>query len=279
MADRRKNLGCVVSDKNLVIYAVNELDSRFATLVEIIRHREPHPTFETAQNMLLLKESSMNDQSGVSTTFESSSSSATILVETNSSDNKVETKISSRLSRWKLKTLSIGGRLTLLKSVLSAIPLYHMSLFNVHTGTLHSLESIRQDFFNGIDRSERKMVIHGAKGGLDTRLSSNINSIWLDIVRDISSLDRKRIDLLSFVRKKVGNGENSLFWIDTWSGEVALKTFFPRLYALELCKYISVADKLRHATLDFSFRRHPRGGAEEEQFCGLSSCLIDVIIP
>ncbi|GKE01549.1 hybrid signal transduction histidine kinase M [Tanacetum coccineum] len=88
MTDRLKNLGCVVSDKNLVIYAVSGLDSRFAKLVEIIRHREPLPTFETARNMLLLKESSMNDKSGASTTFESSSSSPTILVATNSSDNK-----------------------------------------------------------------------------------------------------------------------------------------------------------------------------------------------
>ncbi|GKE31004.1 hypothetical protein Tco_1450326 [Tanacetum coccineum] len=69
MADRLKNLGCVVSEKNLVIYAVNRLDTRFATLVEIIRHREPLPTFETVHNMLLLKEPSINDQSGASTTF------------------------------------------------------------------------------------------------------------------------------------------------------------------------------------------------------------------
>ncbi|GJR58259.1 hybrid signal transduction histidine kinase M [Tanacetum coccineum] len=88
MADRLKNLGCIVSEKNLVIYVVNGLNSCFATLVEIIRHREPLPTFETAWNMLLLKESSMNDQAGASTTFESSSSSLTILVATNSSDNK-----------------------------------------------------------------------------------------------------------------------------------------------------------------------------------------------
>ncbi|GJU81942.1 hybrid signal transduction histidine kinase M [Tanacetum coccineum] len=88
MADRLKNLGYVVSNKNLVIYAVNGLDSHFATLVEIIQHREPLPTFETARNMLLLKESSMNDQSGASTTFESSSSSPTILAATNSSNNK-----------------------------------------------------------------------------------------------------------------------------------------------------------------------------------------------
>nr|GEW57310.1 hypothetical protein [Tanacetum cinerariifolium] len=38
--------------------------------------------------MLLLKESSMNDQSGASTTFENSSSSPTILMASKSSDNK-----------------------------------------------------------------------------------------------------------------------------------------------------------------------------------------------
>ncbi|GJT77384.1 ribonuclease H-like domain-containing protein [Tanacetum coccineum] len=90
MVDRLKNLGCVVSEKNLVIYAVNRLDTRFATLVEIIRHHEPLPTFETVRNMLLLKEPSINDQSGASTTFESSSSSPTILMVTNSPDNKGE---------------------------------------------------------------------------------------------------------------------------------------------------------------------------------------------
>ncbi|GKE02287.1 hypothetical protein Tco_1390270 [Tanacetum coccineum] len=41
MANRLKNLDCQVSEKNLVIYTVNGLDSRFATLVEIIRHYEP----------------------------------------------------------------------------------------------------------------------------------------------------------------------------------------------------------------------------------------------
>ncbi|GKC83783.1 ribonuclease H-like domain-containing protein [Tanacetum coccineum] len=78
MANRLKNLDCEVSEKNMVIFTVNGLDSRFATLAEIIRHREPLPTFETVRNMLLLKESSFNDDS-TSTTFESSSSSLTII--------------------------------------------------------------------------------------------------------------------------------------------------------------------------------------------------------
>ncbi|GJX09334.1 RNA-directed DNA polymerase, eukaryota, reverse transcriptase zinc-binding domain protein [Tanacetum coccineum] len=38
-------------------------------------------------------------------------------------------KVKSRLSKWKSKTLSIGGRLTLLKSVLGSIPVFHMSIF------------------------------------------------------------------------------------------------------------------------------------------------------
>ncbi|PWA83117.1 hybrid signal transduction histidine kinase M [Artemisia annua] len=84
MADRLTNLGSPVSEKNLVIYAVNGLDSRFATIVKIIHHREPLPTFETTPNMLLLEESTLNEQGGSSSTFDSSPSLPTILVATNS---------------------------------------------------------------------------------------------------------------------------------------------------------------------------------------------------
>ncbi|GKA73528.1 hybrid signal transduction histidine kinase M [Tanacetum coccineum] len=88
MANRLKNLDCEVSEKNMVIYAVNGLDSRFATLFEIIRHREPLPSFETVRNMLLLKESSFNDSNDASTMLESSSLSPTILLASSSSDDK-----------------------------------------------------------------------------------------------------------------------------------------------------------------------------------------------
>nr|GFB40166.1 RNA-directed DNA polymerase, eukaryota, reverse transcriptase zinc-binding domain protein [Tanacetum cinerariifolium] len=40
-------------------------------------------------------------------------------------------KLKARLSKWKMKTLSIGGRFTLLKSVLGATPIYNMSIFKV----------------------------------------------------------------------------------------------------------------------------------------------------
>nr|GFA80092.1 RNA-directed DNA polymerase, eukaryota [Tanacetum cinerariifolium] len=67
-------------------------------------------------------------------------------------------KIKSRLSKWKVKTLSIGGRLTLLKSVLGASPIYVMSIFTVPRGVLKTLESIRNRFFNGADQSNHKIT-------------------------------------------------------------------------------------------------------------------------
>ncbi|GKD38865.1 RNA-directed DNA polymerase, eukaryota, partial [Tanacetum coccineum] len=65
-------------------------------------------------------------------------------------------KVKSRLSKWKMKTLSIGGRLTLLKSVLGSIPVFHMSLFKVPSKVLQNLESIRRHFFNGHDLGSNK---------------------------------------------------------------------------------------------------------------------------
>ncbi|GKB61749.1 hypothetical protein Tco_0917935 [Tanacetum coccineum] len=72
--------------------------------------------------------------------------------------DEVISKVSTRLSKWKLKTLSISGRLTLLKSVITSIPLYHMSIFKVLMGVLNKMESIRRNFFNGVDGLDRKIA-------------------------------------------------------------------------------------------------------------------------
>nr|GEZ28210.1 RNA-directed DNA polymerase, eukaryota [Tanacetum cinerariifolium] len=52
-------------------------------------------------------------------------------------------KLRSNLSKWKVKTFSIGGRLTLLKAVLGPSPLYNMSIFKVPKGILNFMEAIR----------------------------------------------------------------------------------------------------------------------------------------
>ncbi|GKD39123.1 RNA-directed DNA polymerase, eukaryota [Tanacetum coccineum] len=64
----------------------------------------------------------------------------------------------ARLSKWKMKTLSIGGRLTLIKSVLCSMSICHMSLFKVPMKVLQRMESIRSHFFNGVDLVGKKPI-------------------------------------------------------------------------------------------------------------------------
>nr|GEU37786.1 RNA-directed DNA polymerase, eukaryota, reverse transcriptase zinc-binding domain protein [Tanacetum cinerariifolium] len=72
--------------------------------------------------------------------------------------NEIVNNVAARLSRWKMQTLSIGGRLTHIKSVLGSLPIYHMSLFKVPLKVLLNMESIRGRFFNGNVHNGTKQV-------------------------------------------------------------------------------------------------------------------------
>jgi len=56
-------------------------------------------------------------------------------------------RIVTRLSSWNNKFLSLGGRLVLLKSVLSSLPVYFLSFFKAPAGIISSIESILKNFF------------------------------------------------------------------------------------------------------------------------------------
>ncbi|GAU10361.1 hypothetical protein TSUD_422740, partial [Trifolium subterraneum] len=66
-------------------------------------------------------------------------------------------RIRKRLSGWKCKNLSFGGRLILLKSVLSSIPVYFLSFFKAPAGIISSLDSIFCKFFWGGSEDSRKL--------------------------------------------------------------------------------------------------------------------------
>ncbi|GJX94590.1 hypothetical protein Tco_0349176, partial [Tanacetum coccineum] len=117
------------------------------------------------------------------------------------------------------------------------------------------------------------------KGALDSCNTMSRRSPWLDIIQDLHSLKSKGIDLMQFIRKKVGNGENTSFWDENWLGDDIFKSIYPRLYALEEHKSISVADKLQHPSLVHSFRRLPRGGVEEVQLDSLRTRTSVVTLP
>ncbi|GKA19014.1 hypothetical protein Tco_0698929 [Tanacetum coccineum] len=217
--------------------------------------------------------------------------------------NEVIDRVKNRLSKWKMKTLSIGGRLTLLKSVLGSIPIFHMSIYRALLSVLRTLESIRCKFFKGHDINSNKAswvnwkkvlaskekrglgvrvvkAIHGDDGNVGGHVKSGAKSCWLDIVRETHALKTKGINLLDCMHVKLGNDDKTIFWEDIWIDGKPLKNRFPRIYSLESCKLIMVGAKLAQPSLEYSFRRNPRGGVERGQFNELSALVHDVsLIP
>ncbi|GJU95115.1 RNA-directed DNA polymerase, eukaryota, reverse transcriptase zinc-binding domain protein [Tanacetum coccineum] len=66
-------------------------------------------------------------------------------------------KFNKKLSSWKAKLLSVGGQLTLIKSIMGSLAIYYMYIFKVLVTVLQMLESLRARFFWGADLGERKL--------------------------------------------------------------------------------------------------------------------------
>ncbi|KAK1282985.1 hypothetical protein QJS10_CPB22g00578 [Acorus calamus] len=71
-------------------------------------------------------------------------------------------RFEKRLDGWKGKLLSMGGRLTLIQSVFSNLPIFYLSIFKAPTGVLQILDGIRRRFlWQGADDSGRKVhLVH-----------------------------------------------------------------------------------------------------------------------
>ncbi|GJS94449.1 RNA-directed DNA polymerase, eukaryota, reverse transcriptase zinc-binding domain protein [Tanacetum coccineum] len=129
--------------------------------------------------------------------------------------NEIVKSMVARLSKWKMKTLSIGDRLTLLKSVLGSMPIYHMSIFKVPMKVLQRMESICCHFFNGVDHIGKKpiwvkwnkVLASKEKGSLGvsslyalnralmfkwvSRFLTQSSSLWARVIKEIHGEDRK----------------------------------------------------------------------------------------
>ncbi|KAJ0475516.1 putative RNA-directed DNA polymerase [Helianthus annuus] len=62
-----------------------------------------------------------------------------------------------RLALWKANTISFGGRITLVSSVLNALPTYYFSLFKAPLGVIKKLEKLRREFLWGSNPEKEKM--------------------------------------------------------------------------------------------------------------------------
>ncbi|GKC40680.1 RNA-directed DNA polymerase, eukaryota, partial [Tanacetum coccineum] len=88
-------------------------------------------------------------------------------------------------------------------------------------------------------------------------------STWNSIIKEFNYLKVQGVDVFSHCKIRIGNGLHTRFWKDLWIGDCTLSGLFPRLFALDTVKDISVACKLQ-SPLVSSFCRNVRGGIEEQ---------------
>nr|GFB08218.1 RNA-directed DNA polymerase, eukaryota [Tanacetum cinerariifolium] len=108
--------------------------------------------------------------------------------------------------------------------------------------------------------------------------SVKYSSTWFSILRKVQVLSGKGFDFVSHVKKRVGNGQNTKFWLDTWILDSPLSIKFPRLFALDSDKQVSVASNWVASGFNASFRREIRDGVERQQWTDMLSILGTVIL-
>ncbi|KAK8984569.1 hypothetical protein V6N11_047790 [Hibiscus sabdariffa] len=115
-------------------------------------------------------------------------------------------KFSARLTSWKSLTLSFGGSIALIKSILSSLPLYFLAMFRMPSAILHRLNSIMGRFLWGGNEDKRR--IHWIK--------------WERICNPVAvgGLGIPNID-----------STNKAF-LDKWIGDRPLKDLFPCIFVV-----------------------------------------------
>nr|GEX67182.1 hypothetical protein [Tanacetum cinerariifolium] len=217
--------------------------------------------------------------------------------------NAVIQKFLTKLSSWKARLLSVGGRLSLIKAILGNLPTYFVSIYMMPVSVCSKLESMRNKSFRGVDQNDNKMSwvkwekslackkkgefgigsIFGLNIGLlfkwIWRFLTRPSDLWACVIGSIYGHDGG-VGLLSLCTRKLGNGESTRFWEDIWCGTNPLRLKFPRIYLLETDRNCLIANRISLLPSDWSSvpRHRPRGGVESSQFDALNYVIGNVIL-
>ncbi|GJR61398.1 RNA-directed DNA polymerase, eukaryota, reverse transcriptase zinc-binding domain protein [Tanacetum coccineum] len=139
-------------------------------------------------------------------------------------------------------------------------------------------DTIGRSFSNGFGDQINGIIIVGVVLFMSLpcsslyKLSSFRYSTWKSIIREVHMLKDRGVDLISHCHIRVGNGLRTQFWNEVWIGDTQLRVMFPRIYALEINKDCTVADKLQFSVTS-SLRRSVRGGVESSQLALLQTYI------
>lgn len=79
LADLLSNVDAPVNERNLVMYLLNGLNEKFDSIINVIKHKYPFPTFAVAKSMLEMEESRLKKSQRFSATHTDHASSSTTL--------------------------------------------------------------------------------------------------------------------------------------------------------------------------------------------------------
>ncbi|WMV10595.1 hypothetical protein MTR67_003980 [Solanum verrucosum] len=174
--------------------------------------------------------------------------------------SSVMEKCEKKLSRWKSHYLSLGGRVTLINSVLDALPTYMMSIFLVPDGIIQRLDKSKALRLKWLWRYSQEPQAYWSKvikikyGEEDRWMTKEVNtpygvSVWRSI-RVLWPFMKKHTNV------KVGNGHKSSFWKDNWLRSDSLKHLFPDLAVMAVQPEVSVSDTWTQQGWNIHFRRN-----------------------
>ncbi|KAL6218764.1 hypothetical protein ACLB2K_011973 [Fragaria x ananassa] len=153
-------------------------------------------------------------------------------------------KVQKRLSSWKSKVLSFAGRLTLVQSVTSAIPMYAMQTTKFPFSLCDKLDKLNRDFIWG-DVENKKMVhlvnwdtICQPKylGGLGIKKTADMNQAMLskigwDVELLLSVLPREIVNLIVNVPSGFNeSGDDTRIWCSTSNGQFSVKSAYSSIF-------------------------------------------------
>lgn len=172
-------------------------------------------------------------------------------------------KVSARLPAWKGRLLNKAGRLVLVNSVLSAIPVYFLSVFQLKKWAIKRIDKIRRNFLwkgamaaNGghclvkwVNALKPKKI--GGLGTIDLERFSRALRLrwiwyqwkdpdwpWIGTEAPVNDLDQQLFRASTSVT--VGNGHKAEFWNSSWLDGRAPRDIAPQLYKLAWRKHNTV---------------------------------------
>jgi len=161
-------------------------------------------------------------------------------------------KIGARLPGWKGKILSSAGRETLVKTVVSSLPIYHLTVFQAQKWLIKKIDRIGRSFLWRAETPDRTSGGHSLINWPTTCLPKNMgglgildmdrftralrlrwmwfqwkkkNRAWTNLDVPCDRVDRELFYASTIVT--VGDGKMTPFWTPCWiNGNMAMARWF-----------------------------------------------------